>query len=237
MKKILCALLVFAMSICLFACEPPADKEDIFTKSEGVMTWEQFNAAEMETEVTIEAYVQGKQSWWADKARFYLQDGVGGYFVYDMACSEEEYDKLAVGTKVRISGVKTAWSDEVEIVDATFEILEGHYVADPVDVTAKLGTDEIVNYQNMKVSFSHLTFVKAEYVNGEPGPDNDIYVTVGYNGETYEFCVESYLTGPGTTAYDIFATLEPGAHINVEGFLYWYWGVNTHITNVTAHTH
>ena len=80
MKKIICLALVLIMTLSFVAC----DKEDILTKSEGVMTWEEYNAAALNDEVTIEAYVQGKQSWWSDngvgKATIYLQDGVGGYF-------------------------------------------------------------------------------------------------------------------------------------------------------------
>ena len=37
-------------------------------KSEGVMTYEEYMAADLDSEVVIEAYVQAKQSWWEDKA-------------------------------------------------------------------------------------------------------------------------------------------------------------------------
>ena len=128
MKKIICLALVLIMTLSFVAC----DKEDILTKSEGVMTWEEYNAAALNDEVTIEAYVQGKQSWWSDngvgKATIYLQDGVGGYLLYDLHCSEEEYGKLVEGTKVRVTGYKAAYKGEYEIIDATFEIIEGNYV-------------------------------------------------------------------------------------------------------------
>ena len=65
-------------------------------------------------------------------------------------------------------------------------------------------------------------------------PGDDIYVTVGYNGDSYSFCVERYLTGPETEVYTTVGTLEVGDVVNMEGFLYWYEGVNTHITSVTV---
>lgn len=45
------------------AAEAVADE-----KSEGVMTYEEYMAADLDSEVVIEAYVQAKQSWWEDKA-------------------------------------------------------------------------------------------------------------------------------------------------------------------------
>ena len=62
---------------------PPADEIS-------VMTYEEYIAAEMDAEVVIEAYVQATQSWWADKITVYLADQDGAYFVYEMACSEQD---------------------------------------------------------------------------------------------------------------------------------------------------
>ena len=105
-----------------------------------------------------------------------------------MACTEEDAAKLEPGTKIRVSGFKGEWAGEVEIMDATFEIVEGDtYVAEPTDVTELLGTDELIAHQNEKVIFKGLTVSKVEYKNGEPG--YDIYVTLGHNGGSYSFCV------------------------------------------------
>ena len=49
--------------------------EDPSAKSEGVMTYAEYVAAELESEVVIETYVQAKQSWWENKATVYTQDG------------------------------------------------------------------------------------------------------------------------------------------------------------------
>ena len=91
------------------AAEAVADE-----KSEGVMTYEEYMAADLDSEVVIEAYVQAKQSWWEDKATLYTQDQDGAYFIYNAACSEEDYAKLVPGTKIKVTGYKTEWSGEVE---------------------------------------------------------------------------------------------------------------------------
>ena len=256
MKKIICLALVLVMALTIVACNDPKptettpapttsttakppkpDVEDTTTKSEGVMTWEEYIAAELGSKVVIEAYVQGHQSWWNNKLTLYAQDGIGGYFLYDFPCSEELAAKLTPGTKIRVQGYKAEWAGEVEIVTdeldpdyAKIEIIEGSYVAEPANITDLLGTEELVKYQNMLVKFEGLTVVDIEYKNGEPG--DDIYVTLAYNGTNYDFCVERYLTGPETDLYTLVGTLEAGDIVDVAGFAYWYNGINTHITNV-----
>ena len=199
-------------------------------KKVDVMTKAEYDAAEMDAPVVIEAYVQATQSWWDNKITVYLQAEDGAYFAYEMACSEEDAAKLTKGTKIRVSGYKGTWGGEIEIMDGTFEFLVGNWVAEAFDATALLGTDELIAHQNEFVKFTGLTITSISYKNGEPG--DDIYVGVSYNGAEYSFCVERYLTGPGTEVYEAFATLAAGDVVDMEGFLYWYEGVNTHITAV-----
>ncbi len=221
MKKFVAALLTLSM---LFAC--------CAALAEGVMTHADYVAAAIDDEVVVETYVQAKQSWWDNKGTFYCQSEDGAYFLYEMACSEEDYNKLVPGTKIKVTGYKAEWAGEVEIVDAAFEILEGSYIAEAKDVTALLGTDELIAHQNEFVSFKGMTIEAIEYKNGQPG--DDIYVTVSLNGEKYSFCVEVYLTGTETDVYKAVGELKAGDVVDIEGFLYWYEGVNTHITAVKA---
>lgn len=78
-------------------------------KSEGVMTYEEYANAAVETKVVVETYVQAKQSWWDNKCTLYTQDKDGAYFIYDMPCSEEDYAKLEKGTKIKVTGYKAEW--------------------------------------------------------------------------------------------------------------------------------
>ena len=225
--------------------ETDADAQDEAAeeKSEGVMTYQEYMDADLDSEVTVETYVQAKQSWWEDKATVYTQDKDGAYFVYNMACSEEDYDKLVPGTKIKVTGYKAEWSGEVEITDATFEIEDGEYVAEALDVTDLLGKDELIDHQNEYVSFKGMT-VEASQLDGEDvaflynydgsgSQGDDLYFNVSYNGETYTFTVESYLCDKDSDVYKAVEGLKIGDKIDMEGFLYWYEGVNPHIISVT----
>lgn len=215
-------------------------------KSEGVMTYDEYAAAALDTEVVIETYVQAKQSWWENQATVYTQDRDGGYFLYNMACSEEDYEKLTPGTKIKVTGYKAEWSGEVEVIDATFEIEDGNYVAEAENVTFLLGTDELIKHQNKFVSFKGMTVEAAgQNENGEDVPflyswdgsgqdGDDLYFNVSLDGNTYTFTVESYLCDNTTDVYAAVKNLKIGDKIDLEGFLYWYEGVNPHITSVKA---
>ena len=217
-------------------------ESDTTAEAGGVMTHAEYIAADLDTQVVVETYVQAKQSWWEDKATIYTQDEDGAYFIYEMACSEEDYGKLTVGTKIRVTGFKSEWSGEVEITDATFEIIDGNFVAQPIDVTDLLSSeDELIAHQNELVSFTDMTVEDAG--NGEAymynwdgsGTDgDDLYFNVSVNGETYSFLVESYLCDNTTDVYAAVKNLQIGDVVSMEGFLYWYEGVNPHITSVTV---
>ena len=256
MKKLIALLLVLVMAISLAACasnepaeteapvqetEAPAETEAPVEETEApvedtvkVMTYAEFAAAELETEVVVETYVQTIESWWNDQCHIYAASEDGGYYIYGYTCTQEEADKLVPGTKIRVTGYKGAWAGEVEIMDATFEFVKDAdtYIAEAKDLTDKLGTDDLIKYQNQFASFKGLTVVKVEYQGGEPG--KDIYVTVSLNDKEYSFCVESYLPGTDSDVYKTVGTLKAGDKVDIEGFVYWYEGINTHITSVTV---
>ncbi len=196
-----------------------------------VMSYADYVAADVDTEVTVETYVQAKQGWWEDKATLYTQNKDGAYFIYDMPISEEEYDKLVPGTKIKVTGYKSEWSGEIEITDATYEIVDGDtFVATATDVTDKL--DSLEDYMNQLVAFKDMTVKAVSYKNEQPG--DDIYVTLTKDDKDYEFCLEYYLNGSDEELYDLVGNLEEGQTVDVEGFLYWYEGPDAHITSVTV---
>lgn len=247
MKKIALLLLVLAMAAACVACGSNGDaaNDAADVKSEGVMTYEEYMAAALDEEVVIETYVQAKQSWWDNTATLYTQDKDGAYFLYNLACSEEDYEKLVPGTKIKVTGYKSEWAGEVEIMDGTFEIEEGSYIAEAEDVTALLASEELIDHQNKFVSFKGLTveaagqdengndlaFLYAWDGSGQQG--DDLYFNVSLDGNTYTFTVESYLCDSTTDVYKAVEALNVGDVIDMEGFLYWYEGVNPHITSVT----
>ena len=220
--------------------------EEVAADSEGVMSYADYAAADLDTEVTVVTYVQAHQSWWDGKVTVYTQDADGAYFLYELPCSEEDAAKLTEGTKIKVTGFKSEWSGEVEITDSSFEFVEDGdtFVAEAVDLTDKLASEELVNYQNQKVAFKGLTVVARESGNavdykydnsGSHDENSDLYFDVqDADGNVYTFTVESYLCDNTTDVYAAVEALEVGDVIDCEGFLYWYEGANPHITSVTV---
>ena len=213
--------------------------EDVLAKGEGAMTYAEYIAAEQDSPVVIEAYVQAHQDWRDKAVSVYAQDGEGAYFIYKMACSEEEAKQLVPGQKIRVTGVKSEWSGEVEIVDASFELVKGSFLFIPADLTELLGTEKLIEHQNQFISLKGLTVAESEGGaawlygwdgSGEEG--DDLYFKVELDGKEYSFLVESDLCGPGTAVYESVKNLEVGDTINLEGFLYWYEQPNVHVTSV-----
>ena len=243
MKKGLLVSLVLTLVLAFAGCGKGSDADK---KSEGVMTHAEYIAAELDTEVVVETYVQAKQSGWEDKATLSTQEKDGAYFIYNVACSQEDYDKLVPGTKIQVKGYKAEFSGEIEIADGTFKIMDGNYVAPITDVTSLLGTDELIDHQNEFVAFKGMTVEAAgQDENGNDvaflyswdgsGQDgSDLYFNVSLNGNTYTFTVESYLCDNTTDVYAAVKNLKIGDVIDMEGYLYWYEGVNPHITAVTV---
>lgn len=211
-----------------------------------VMSYAEYMAAEEEAPVKVDVFVQATQSWWDNKISVYAADVDGGYFIYDMACSQEDAAKLEPGTEIIVNGYKGEWSGEIEVKDATFEFGSdetGFYSTG--DVAGMLGTDDIKEYMNQKVEFVQLEIVPVgkndagedaawfyKWDNsGSEGDDLYFKVTDG-NGE-YTFTVESSLCGPDTEVYKAVKELKVGDQVSFEGFLYWYEGPNPHITSVT----
>ena len=169
-----------------------------------VMSHADYMAAELDSPVCIETYVQAHQSWWDNKLTVYAQSEDGAYFIYNMECSEEDAAKLVPGTKIRVNGYKTEWSGEVEIAEgATFEILEGSYIAEPQDITGGLGAQNLIDWQNAKISVSGLTVVAANDEgaaflynwdgSGAAGNNNDLYFNVS-DGTSAMVTLEKSLT-------------------------------------------
>ena len=230
------------------------------------MSYDEFMAAQDDDPVVIEAYVQAKQALYEDNpdvgcdtATIYAQDEDGAYFLYSVPVSPEVYEKLEEGTKIRVSGYKSTWAGEVEIVAnddlAEVEIIDGEsYVAEPTDVTDLLGDEDAMSaVMNQKVAFKDMTVEFIEGGNeteaevgsaagvaylygwdGSGSEGDDLYFNASKDGKLYTFVVESYLCGPDSDVYKAVKELKEGDTIDMEGFLYWYEGMQPHITSVTV---
>ena len=212
----------------------------------GIMTYADYAAAQLDDPVCVETYVQDCQSWYNGKITVYTQDKDGAIFIYNMICSEEDSKKLVPGTKIRVKGFKTEWAGEVEIAeDATFEFVDGDsFVATAEDVTDKIGTDDLIAFQNKLVVFKGVTIKEYTdmdgnatgaafaYKNAENKTD-DLYFVAEKDGKTVSFCVEFYLRGQDTDVYKAVEGLQIGDVVDVTCYLYWYNGANPHVIGVT----
>ena len=235
-------MLVLLLVLSLTSCGKKKDNFDPSEKSDGVMTYAQYAAAAVDTEVTVECFVMDHQSWWDNKITVYCADPDGAYFLYELPCSEADSKKLVPGTIIRVKGVKSEWSGEVEIVDSSFEILDkGTWTPTAFDATSLFGKDdELAKHMNQLVTFKNVTveansdgaaFTYKWDGSGEQG--DDVYFYVSLNGTSYQFLIESYLRDSGTTVYKAAEALKAGDKVTVEGYLYWYNGPQMHVINIT----
>ena len=225
-------LLVACAAVSVFICTAAAEP--------AVMTHAEFIAAENDTEVVIESYVQGHQSWWDNKVTVYLQDPDGAYFAYELKCSEEDAAKLVPGQKIRVKGFKGEWGGEIEIMDGTFEFVDAEpWIAEAEDITALLSKEDLAEHMNEFVAVKGATVVAQDdgaafaYKNPEEKTD-DLYFAVNVDGFIHNFCVEFYLCGKDTDVYKAVEGLKVGDVVDLEGFLYWYNGPNLHTTGLTV---
>ncbi|MCQ2557622.1 MAG: hypothetical protein MJ135_00740 [Oscillospiraceae bacterium] len=266
MKKILALILSLCMVFALCACgnsapaaapaateapaaaeapaaETPAEPE--VEEDDGVMSYAEYMAADLDSEVVIEAYVQDTQSWWNDQITVYAADEDGAYFIYNMSCSEEDSANLVPGTKIKVTGYKAEWAGEIEIgAGATFEFEEGSYVAEAKDLTALLGTEELAAHINEYVTFKGLVVAAKDEEgraffyswdnSGEEGTDADLYFDASCNGTVFGFVDEYYLRNANTEVYETIRNLKVGDVIDVTGFLYWYNGAQPQVTDVVV---
>ncbi len=242
MKKTLAIILALIMVLSFAACgkkDPEPAKVDPNAKDEGVMTYAQYIAAEDGADVVIEGFITAKidgTAW--GNCSLILQDGDGAYYVYRMPIDAEGFAKLEIGQKIKVSGVRTAWSGENEIKEGTgtYELVEGTYEFDIEDVTSLYGTDKLIEKQNKRVSVVDAT-VKAPALykwDGSGAQGDDLYLTLEVGGAEYQFIVESDLCGADTEIYKAVEGLTEGQKVSVVGFLYWYNGPQLWMTSMTV---
>ena len=250
MKKILTILLSVLMVLSLAACakkeeapveeQPQAEEKLVPDPVTAKNNYADFVAAANDTELEILMSVQDHQAYWEDngqgKCTVYGQDDDGGYFVYEMKCDKALADVLLPGTLIKVTGYKSEWSGELELMDATAEFCDvggnAGKVYDPKDVTDKVGTDDLINFMNQKVAIKGLEVTNLSKKDSEYDPD--LYISVKLNGAEFDLCVENYLTDPSTEVYKTAEGLKVGDVIDITGYLYWYNGPNPHVTAITV---
>lgn len=269
MKKLLTVLLSVMVIFSLAGCsgnnnggneETVPAAVDPNAKSEGVMTYAEYVAAEDGSDIVIEGFVQASAyNETYGNVNLFLQDGEGAYYVYRMNVSSDEAAQLTKGTKIKVSGQKGSWAGEIEVAEGTgsFEVSgEDTYVPEAVDVTAEMGTDSLIEKQNMLVVLKDVKVAESVYEekddkgnvtethsdafwygwenSSEKGSNADIYFNVEINGTVYNIVVESDECPEGSDVYSAAEALNIGDTVDVTGYLYWYNGPNVHVHGITV---
>ena len=241
MKKLLTVLLSVLMLCGLAACsknEKTVTQNDTPTDVPTAKNdYASYMEADVDSEVEVLMSVQAAQGYWEDngqgKLTIYGEDDNGGYFVYNANVDKETAEKVVEGALIKVTGIKGEWSGEVEILDASVEVVGEGTVYEAKDVTEYVAdTETLTSYMNQKVAIKGLTVSGIEVKDSESDPD--IYITCQLGELVVSLCVENYLTGPDTDVYKTAINLTEGMVIDVEGFLYWYEGANPHITSITV---
>ena len=257
-KRFLALLLALTLLLALCACgeteaaapasEPPVEEtpaavelppETPAVPQTPPMSYDEFTAAEPDSEVVIETYVQAAQAWWDGRITVYAADREGAYYIEDMACSEADAARLVPGQKIRVSGVKTESGGETKITGAAFSFAQDEpYVANPLDMTALLGAGELLAHQNQVAAFNGMTVEPydgsgaAFAYKDEEAQSNDLYFKASKNGLVCTFCVDFFLFNQDTALYQAVEKLHVGDVIDLEAFLYWDNGALPHITSL-----
>lgn len=207
-----------------------------------VLDYAGFLNADGSEPVCIESFLQEKETLQEGRTRLFLQDEQGAYEVFGLACTPEEYEALTPGRRLRIRGYKTEFAGRIQITDATAEALEGEWFAEPVDVTAALGTEELKEFCGRRVEFRDLR-VEPMFDGVSPyftGWDNmgseeqgsDLYFTASCGEETCAFLVNAALRGPDSGVYQAVQNLQVGQSVHLVGILSWYNGPQPLVTEL-----
>ena len=207
------------------------------------LSYEEYIDAENGEYVTIDGYITGRCTWYGNAASFYLQDDDGGYYVYNLPCSQDQYNKdLKVGQKISNTGQKGEWAGEVEILgqpdgeeQATWKKLKGTKTYDPIELDS---IEDMVNHPNQLVSLQvQITSDGATATGGEPTSGVDLLYNVKnphtLGATEYTFYLESYneLSQYSTETDSIYQTVlnfNEGDIYEVVGYSYSYNGPQLH---------
>ena len=230
--------------------EPAAEETDIFAKGEGVMTYSDFIAAAVNDPVVVEGFVTlAAYNSEYGNISLYLQDQDGGYYVYRMPCTADDAAVLVPGAKVKVTGYKTEWSGEVEIdgSDASYELKEGSWIPEAIDVTDVFGTDDLIGHMNQLVSVKNVVIEASTDADGNEaaflynwdgsgaaGSNCDLYFNGSINGTPYSFTVETDECPEGSDIYTAITNLKVGDTIDLSGMLYWYEGPQLHVSGLIS---
>lgn len=270
MKKQIAMLLLLTMIPIFAACartdtstktqvpsdEPSASEEEtavVVTEPSAPLTdymnHGEFMSAPLDTEVTVETYVQASERWWDGKVTLYCQNPEGAYYLYNLACPEDEAAKFVPGIRVRATGIKAQWNGNTEIIDGTVSLAEADhgYIAEAADMTPLLGTEALAAEVNRLGVFKGMTvapstnadgkeaaFLYKEDGSGKQGDDLYFHLTDGTSVIRCRVNVHMLGCDADSALYKAVQALKLHSKVDAEGFLFRNNSILLHITSLTA---
>ena len=223
------------------------------SKGEGVLTYAQYMECADQAEAIIEGYVQGFTVYNEESGSFslYLADADGAYYAYNINAPKEDYDKLSIGSKVKLTGIKNIDHDMPQVTDVTaMEILEGYYIAAAVNVTDKLGDAEALKsmigrnvvLRDLKIAPTKLPDSDTEYAfilgpdgQGSIDANSDVYFNVETeDGTTCTVCIKTDEQPEGQQTYVTATGMKIGNEVNLECFICWNDGPELRVQSITV---
>ena len=202
-----------------------------------------FLEAEIGSSVTFSCYVQAKEAFRDNTCSLFAQDETGACYLDRLSCIEDDYDRLTPGQKILITGYKSTWGDDIELTDSHFAFLDGSWLAEPLDVTAMLGTEEISAHRNEKVCFRSMTIesmmdgVSVWYRGWDnaaaEGEDTELFFRASSGGTVSTFSVCPSLCEEPDQVIQTLKSLRLGDTVDLTGYLYWYNEARPRITEIT----
>lgn len=223
---------------------PPATAENDTEKNEEqpIMSFSDFLIADEDSPVTAEGYIQAKDAWHEGFCSVYVQNEEGAYYLERLHCSQDEYQSLHVGRKIRISGYKSHWNDSLEISDATFQVLDGEWFAKAIDATEMIGTDELILHQNEKAFFRNMTIeaMPDGYSVFYYGWDNtkqnvedaEIFFRASSDDMICDFTIKPSFCQKEQEILQILKSLHVGDTVDLTGYLRFYNGALPRIVEI-----
>lgn len=244
-KRMMAVGLILALCFSFASCGKANTVETVpmLVTDGSTLTYNEFLATNYEEQVTVAGYVQAKMIYATDRANTSLfvkdQTSDSCYFIFNAMMSQETYNSITEGTPVKITGTKTIFSNEVEIANATVEVLNGTpYVANPLDITT-IFSSSASDYINRKIQLTGFTVVPFEDgstfhfgYSGNGSNGDAIYFQASKDGITYMFVVNQYLTDSSTSVYTAVQGLTAGQTITIQGYMYFYEDPLVMVTSV-----
>lgn len=201
-----------------------------------VMTYEEYCGKEDGDIVVIETYVQEKRQYKDGITQMFVQNKDCGLMIESVRCTQEEYDQLERGTKVKLAGVKKGDMEYGRnILNASLEIIGGEpYFAKALVITDSYNFDA----EKYRYRLVEITDLWIQDCASSPMDDPENHQTCKYNDFSESSDIRLYVHHTPHAKYelelyvlsdiskDLFEManeLEIGNRIRIEGIIIESW--------------